>query len=112
MCCYSNGISLSKQTISYRLQDSELFLKGLFKRAFSLIYSNTLESNSSLLLTYFSAVKLLDATTISVPDQVADDYLGMGGRNAKATLKFKHYIVPLIILSPVLILLQGLPMIL
>lgn len=41
-----NGISLSKQAISSRLQDSEFFLKELLKRAFSLIYSNTLESHS------------------------------------------------------------------
>lgn len=84
-----NGVSLSKQAISSRLQDSELFLKELLKRAFSLIYSNTLESHSSLLLTYFSDVKLLDATTISLPEQVADDYPGMGGRNAKAALKIQ-----------------------
>ncbi len=59
------------------------------KKAFSLIYTNALESHSSLLLKYFSDVKILDATTISLPDQVADDYAGMGGRNAKATLKIQ-----------------------
>lgn len=84
-----NGVSLSKQAISSRLQDSGPFLKELLKRAFSLIYSNTLESHASLLLKYFSDVKLLDATTISLPDQVANDYPGMGGRNAKAALKIQ-----------------------
>lgn len=48
-----------------------------------------MENHSSLLLKYFSDVKLLDATTISLPDQVADDYPGMGGRNAKAALKIQ-----------------------
>lgn len=84
-----NGVSLSKQAISSRLQDSTPFLKELLNRAFSLIYSNTSESHSSLLLTYFSDVKLLDATTISLPDQVADAYPKMDGHNAKATLKIQ-----------------------
>ncbi len=59
------------------------------EKALSLIYCNALESHSSLLLKYFSDVKLLDAKTISLPDQVADDYAGMGGRNAKAALKIQ-----------------------
>ena len=84
-----NGVSLTKQAISKRLGDSIPFLQELLKRAFSLIYDNALESHSSLLLNYFSDVKLLDATTISLPDQVADDYVGMGGRNAKAALKIQ-----------------------
>ena len=84
-----NGISLSKQAISKRLNESIPFLKKLLQRAFSLIYANALESHSSLLLNYFSDVKLLDATTISLPDQVVDDYAGMGGRNAKAALKIQ-----------------------
>lgn len=80
---------MSKQAIGTRLQDSKPFLKELLKRTFSLIYSNAIESHTSLLLKYFSDVKLLDATTISLPDQVADDYTGMGGRNAKAALKIQ-----------------------
>ena len=84
-----NGVSLTKQAIGARLQESEVFLKELLKRTFSLIYSNALESHSSLLLKYFSDVKLLDATTISLPDQMADDYAGMGGRNAKSALKIQ-----------------------
>ena len=84
-----NGVSLTKQAISKRLGDSIPFLQELLKRAFSLIYDNALESHSSLMLNYFSDVKLLDATTISLPDQVADDYVGMGGRNAKAALKIQ-----------------------
>lgn len=57
------------------------------EKVFALIYSTVLESHSLLLLKYFSDVKILDATTISLPDQVADDYAGMGGRNDKAALK-------------------------
>ena len=84
-----NGVSLSKQAIGARLNDSIPFLKELLQKAFSLIYSNVLESHCSLLLNYFSDVKILDATTISLPDKVADDYVGMGGRNAKAALKIQ-----------------------
>lgn len=84
-----NGLSLSKQAISKRLNECTDFLQELLKKAFSLIYSNALEIHSSLLLNYFSDVKLLDATTISLPDQVADDYVGMGGRNAKSALKIQ-----------------------
>lgn len=84
-----NGVSLTKQAIGARLQESAPFLKDLLKKVFSLIYANALESHSSLLLEYFSDVKLLDATTISLPDKVADDYRGMGGRNAKAALKIQ-----------------------
>ncbi|WP_054741667.1 transposase [Cellulosilyticum ruminicola] len=32
---------------------------------------------------------LLDATTISLPNQVTDDYTGMGDRNAKSALKIQ-----------------------
>ncbi len=52
---------------------------------------NALENHQSLLLNYFSDVKLLDATTISLPNQVADDYTGMGGYNAKSALKIQTY---------------------
>lgn len=84
-----NGVSISKQAIQARLNSSVPFLKELLKNAFSLIYSNALEEHSSLLLEYFADVKVLDATTISLPDQVKDDYVGMGGRNAKAALKIQ-----------------------
>ena len=84
-----NGVSLTKQAIGARLQTSQLFLKALLEKAFSLIYSNTLENHASLLLKYFTDIKLLDATTISLPEQVADDYVGMGGRNAKSALKIQ-----------------------
>lgn len=84
-----NGVSLTKQAIGARLQDSTLFLKALLEKAFSLIYSNALENHVSFLLKYFSDVKLLDATTISLPDQVANDYVGMSGRNAKSALKIQ-----------------------
>ncbi|WP_054743301.1 hypothetical protein [Cellulosilyticum ruminicola] len=65
-----NGVSLSKQAISKRLNESIPFLKKLLQRAFALIYVNALESHSSLLLKYFSDVKLLDATTISLSDKL------------------------------------------
>lgn len=84
-----NGVSLTKQAIGARLQECVPFLKELLEKTFSLIYSNALERHCSLLLKHFSDVKLLDATTISLPDQVADDYAGMGGRNAKAALKIQ-----------------------
>lgn len=84
-----NGVSLSKQAISSRLNECVPFLKELLKHAFSLIYANALETHQSLLLNYFSDIKLLDATTISLPDQVSDDYVGMGGRNAKSALKIQ-----------------------
>lgn len=41
------------------------------------------------MLEYFTDVEVLDATTISLPDQVQDNYVGMRGRNAKATLKIQ-----------------------
>lgn len=63
-----NGVSLSKQAIQARLKACIPFLKELIQKAFSLIYSNALENHSSLLLSYFSDIKLLDATTISLPD--------------------------------------------
>lgn len=84
-----NGVSLTKQAIQARLKDCIPFLKELLQKAFSLIYSNALENHSSLLLTFFSDIKILDATTISLPDQVENDYPGMGGRNAKAALKIQ-----------------------
>lgn len=84
-----NGVTLSKQAIQARLKDCVPFLKELLKRAFSLIYTTALEQHSSLLLKYFTDVKVLDATTISLPDQVQDDYAGMGGRNAKSALKIQ-----------------------
>ena len=84
-----NGVSLTKQAIQSRLKESIPFLKELLKKAFSLIYSNALDEHSSLLLKYFTDVKVLDATTISLLDNVANDYVGMGGRNAKAALKIQ-----------------------
>ncbi|WP_054743020.1 hypothetical protein [Cellulosilyticum ruminicola] len=84
-----NGVSLSKQAISKRLNECIPFLQELLKQAFSLFYVNALENHQSLLLNYFSDVKLLDAITISLPNQVADDYTGMGGRNAKSALKMQ-----------------------
>ena len=61
-----NGVSLSKQAIETRLKNCIPFLKTLLQKAFSLIYSNALESHSSLLLTYFLDIKILDDTTISL----------------------------------------------
>lgn len=84
-----NGVSLTKQAIQARLNACTPFLKALIQKAFSLIYSNALESHSSLLLAYFTDIKTLDATTISLPDKVAEDYPGMGGRNAKSSLKIQ-----------------------
>ena len=84
-----NGVSLTKQAISKRLNDCLPFLKELLKHAFSLIYANALEAHQSLLSKYFSDIELLDATTISLPDQVSDDYVEMGGRNAKSALKIQ-----------------------
>ena len=84
-----NGVALSKQAIAKRLKESIPFLKKLLQRAFSLIYANALEDHISLLLNYFSDIKLLDATTISLPDQLSGDYAGMGGHNAKSALKIQ-----------------------
>lgn len=84
-----NGVVLSKQAIQDRLAKSVPFLKELLKRSFSLIYTNALEQHASLLLRYFADVKVLDATTLSLPDQVKDDYVGMGGHNAEAALKIQ-----------------------
>jgi len=84
-----NGVSLSKQAIAKRLKESIPFLKELLQRAFSLIYANALEDHTSLLLNYFSDIKILDATTISLPDQLSGDYIGMGGHNAKSALKIQ-----------------------
>ena len=84
-----NEVSLTKQAIGSRIQNSIPFLKELLKSAFSIIYDNALGTHSSSLLKFFSDVKILDATTISLPDKVADDYTGMGGRNAKASLKIQ-----------------------
>lgn len=61
----------------------------MLQKAFSLIYSSALENHSSLLLAHFSDIKILDATTISLPDKVEKNYPGMGGRNAKAALKIQ-----------------------
>ncbi|WP_054739367.1 hypothetical protein [Cellulosilyticum ruminicola] len=70
---FQNGVSLSKQAISKRLNECIPCLQELLKQAFSLIYVNALENHQSLLLNYFSDVKLLDVTTISLPNQVADE---------------------------------------
>ncbi|WP_054740703.1 hypothetical protein [Cellulosilyticum ruminicola] len=56
-----NGVSLNKQAIANRLNESVPFLKKLLQRAFSFIYVNALESHSSLLLNYFSDIKLIDS---------------------------------------------------
>ena len=50
-----NGVSLSKQAISKRLNESTLFLQELLKQAFSLIYDNALVNHSSLLLNLLPA---------------------------------------------------------
>ncbi len=100
-----NGVSLSKQAIGARLHDGIPSLKELLKKAFSLIYSNALENHSSLLLKYFSDVKLLDATTISLPTKWLVTILEWVDVTLSHLLRFKHFIVPLIIPSPALILL-------
>ena len=46
-------------------------------------------THNSSLLKLFTDVKILDATTISLPDKVVDDYTGMGGLNAKSFVKIQ-----------------------
>lgn len=84
-----NGVSLTKQAISYRLEKCIPFLKKLISLAMSKYYRDVMDDSCLKLSDIFSDVKLLDATTISLPDNLYEDYRGMGGRNAKSSLKIQ-----------------------
>ena len=84
-----NGVSLTKQAISNRLKNSVPFFRELINIAMNELYTGILAESLSHLTDVFEDVKLLDATTISLPDKLSKEYPGMGGRNAKSALKIQ-----------------------
>lgn len=84
-----NGLSVTKQAIKNKLKGAVPFLKQLLVESFKLVYSSLLDACLNPLLNFFDDIKLLDATTISLPDCVKETYKGLGGTNADAALKIQ-----------------------
>lgn len=84
---YQSGLTISKEAIHKRLEKSSFLLQEVFKYIMCQTMEKIIPVKTADILAQFKNVKVCDSTKITLPDKLADLYPGLGGRNAKASLK-------------------------
>ncbi len=83
------GLTISKEAIYKRLEKSSLLLRETFKYMMHQSMNKVIPVKKAAILTQFKDVKVCDSTKITLPDKLTDMYPGLGGRNAKSSLKIQ-----------------------
>ena len=89
-CCelLSYGVTLSKQALDKRLNEkAPVFIKSVLEQVLQLKLTDSSMKGS---LKDFTALKILDATSFQLPENLSDHYAGVGGSASKSGVK-THY---------------------
>ena len=89
-CCYllSCGVKISKQALDKRLnKKAVVFIKSILEAVLKL---KLMEGSKLRFLKDFSSVKIIDATSFQLPEELRDHYRGFGGGASKSGIK-THY---------------------
>jgi len=91
-CCdlLRYGVTISKQALDKRLNEkASVFIKSVLEQVLTLKLSGGSLSVPGLLKN-FKALKIIDATSFQLPENLADHYVGFGGGASKSGIK-NHY---------------------
>lgn len=83
------GLRITKNAIFNRLPAIAQFLQHIFKETMNITIQKVVPAKSAIILAQFKDVKICDSTKISLPDKLVDLWPGLGGRNAKSSLKIQ-----------------------
>ena len=86
---YQNGFKISKQAIFGRLKTGKILMKAAFEKTMNEILFKRVSMETMEVLKQFSDIKITDSTTISLPDKLADTWVGLGGNNSKSAIKIQ-----------------------
>jgi hypothetical protein len=86
---FQPNLSISKNAIYKKLQSTSQLLQNIFAEAMMLSIKKTLRVKHIEILSHFKDVKVCDSTKISLPDKLKDLWPGLGGCNAKSSLKIQ-----------------------
>ncbi|ABR47572.1 transposase, IS4 family protein [Alkaliphilus metalliredigens QYMF] len=84
---FQPGLTISKEAVYKRLKKSSLFLQETFKHMMQKSMNSVIPVKTAAILEQFKDVKICDSTKITLPDKLVALYPGLGGRNAKSSLK-------------------------
>lgn len=86
---FQSGLTISKNAIFKKLPSAAKFLKSIFAETMTMAVGKALPVKTAKVLSQFKDVKICDSTKITLPDKLAEIWPGLGGRNAKASLKIQ-----------------------
>jgi len=86
---FQGDLTISKEAIYKRLEKASLFLQEVFKYSMQQAMNKVIPVKTATILTQFKDVKICDSTKITLPDKLVDIHPGLGGRNAKSSLKIQ-----------------------
>lgn len=86
---FQPGLSISKVGIFKKLKVTSSLLQNIFYEILKITAQKAIKVKTANVLSNFTDVKICDSTKISLPDKLADLWPGLGGRNAKASLKIQ-----------------------
>ena len=86
--CNEQDVEISEPGLHQRINEKAVkFLKEMFQRSVKLLRNDV--PLDSALLKQFTAVYLLDSSTIALPDNLKDEFPGCGGDGPEAALKIQ-----------------------
>lgn len=86
--CKDQDVEISESGLHQRINERAVkFLKEMFQRSMELLRNDV--PLDLALLKQFTAVYLLDSSTIALPDNLKDEFPGCGGDGPEATLKIQ-----------------------
>ena len=86
---YQIGLKISKQAIFDRLKTGKVLMKAAFEKTTNEILFRRVSMETMEVLKQFSDIKITDSTTISLPDKLAETWVGLGGNNSKSAIKIQ-----------------------
>lgn len=86
---FQYGLTISKTAIFNKLPSAAKLLKNIFIETMAMAIGKTLPIKTAEVLSQFKDVKICDSTKITLPDKLAEIWPGLGGYNAKASLKIQ-----------------------
>lgn len=86
--CLEMGVDVTAQAIDERIgAASVVFIQSMFQQALQLFKND--QPLPLAILKQFSSINLVDSTTKALPDSMAEEYPGCGGKSAISSLKIQ-----------------------
>lgn len=86
---FQTGLTITKTAIFNRMPSAAKFLKSIFAETMIIAVGKALPIKAANILSVFKDVKICDSTKITLPDKLEGLWPGLGGRNAKSSLKIQ-----------------------